>query len=276
MNAIRLSVLMAIVALGLFVPQAPAITWGEVDKNNTYSNVGAIVVALPGEEPFVGASGVLIHPRVLLTAGHVTRNGEENPWMDPFVYVSFSANALDPSTWHETIRPITHPQYRPGSSEYDVGVVILKKPVNIRKVPLQALPPEGFLDDLLADGLLREAGQGGAPFTHVGYGSTIQWPPPEMIPPDGWRRFADSSYLGLPAGWLVTQQNFATDDGGAAVGDSGGPVFWTMEDGTRVLVGVTSGADQNCLSMSSSWRVDLPETLDFIYDIIAMVDASLL
>ena len=44
MNAIRLSLVTAIVACGLFVSQALAITGGDVDVNNDYSNVGAIVV----------------------------------------------------------------------------------------------------------------------------------------------------------------------------------------------------------------------------------------
>ncbi len=113
MNAVRLSFVTAIVAPGLFVPQALAITGGTVDEKNTYSNVGAIVAALPGEKPYVVASGVLIHPRVFFTAGHITRGGEENPWMNPFVFVSFGTNALDPRTWHETIRPISHPDYQP-------------------------------------------------------------------------------------------------------------------------------------------------------------------
>ena len=64
-------------ALGLFAQQAAAITFGTVDEKNTYSNVGACVyrAAQSGPnigKPFVLFSGTLIHPRVLLTAGHCT------------------------------------------------------------------------------------------------------------------------------------------------------------------------------------------------------------
>ena len=70
--------------------------------------------------------------------------------------------APDEDTWYEIDRAITHPDYDPiaYTSQFanDVGVIILKKPVNIRKVPLANLPYQGLLDDLRAAGLLRVPG----------------------------------------------------------------------------------------------------------------------
>src|SRR5262245_32933800 len=87
-----------------------AIKNGQVDKANRYPNVGAIVVvrpsALPGLEdiplPWVAASGVLIHPRLMLTAGHVVEQLEAalaagNTFDDG--RVSFSPGAHDPASW---------------------------------------------------------------------------------------------------------------------------------------------------------------------------------
>ena len=49
-----------------------AITGGQVDTNNIYSNVGAMVYAPPGTVPKPEFSGTLIHPRVFLTAAYNT------------------------------------------------------------------------------------------------------------------------------------------------------------------------------------------------------------
>ena len=48
-----------------------------------------------------------------------------------------------------------------------------------------------------------EPGQGGASFTVVGYGSTLDWPPPR-VPGDGPRRFRETKYLALTKTWLHT------------------------------------------------------------------------
>ena len=254
----------------VFGGRAWAITGGEVDQNHTYRNVGAVVWLPPdGSGPIVGLSGILVHPRVVLTAGHGTIFMEQNPWMIPNCYVSFGTDARDPMTWHAIEAVNTHPDYNPlawNQSCNDVGVIILKEP--IYDLPLARLPCEGFLDGLKAEHLLREPGQGGVPFKVVGYGSTIEWPPPENIPGDGLRRFANSKYLGLTAGWLITLQNLAAGSAGTGLGDSGGPAFWVDTDGTLVLVALTGHGDPNLVAMGFYWRVDIPETLDFIAEVI--------
>jgi secreted trypsin-like serine protease len=64
-------------------------------------------------------------------------------------------------------------------------------------------------------------------------------------------------------------QNQATGDGGTCYGDSGGPALWTESAGTEILVGVTSWGDANCVATGFNYRVDIPETLSFINDVIA-------
>ena len=237
-----------------------------MDTNNIYSNAGCVVFVPPPElsPPFVYFSGTLIHPRVLLTAGHTAALLQNIPAMMPLLRISFGAYALDPSTWHEIETAFVHPDYNPihNQSCNDVGVIILEEP--IYDVPLATLSYEGFLDDLKAAQLLRQPGEGGVPFIVAGYGTTLEWPPPEIIPPDGWRRFAYTDYLALTPGWLFNLINPATGNGGTGYGDSGGPVFWIDTDGTLVLMALTGHGDPYGLATTIAWRVDIAGTLDFI------------
>jgi secreted trypsin-like serine protease len=63
-------------------------------------------------------------------------------------------------------------------------------------------------------------------------------------------------------------QQTVTGDGGTCFGDSGGPVFWEPEDGPRILVSVTSWGVPYCTASVFYYRVDIPETLDFLESII--------
>lgn len=285
-NFIRASLygLCLTVTLGTTTP-AWAIIWGEIDTKNEYPYVGAIVGMESPEtsQPFVFCSGSLIHPRVLLTAGHCTDALESYLaqrliTLDD-VRVSFGPDALDPKSWLEVQEVITHPDYQvglvPNDDPVDVGVLILKKPV--RKITPAILPEAGLLDVLKSAGELRDGSEGGTRLTVVGYGQTLTFPPPETVTPDGLRRFADSEYLGLLDAWIVTSRNQAAGDGGSASGDSGGPTLWTDPvTGLDVLVGLTSWGDPEKVAMTFKYRVDIPQTLDFIDFVIEAVEEGLL
>src|SRR6478672_10495632 len=183
----------AILRLSLFATAAmaaistirPALAGGtgQPDTENRYPNVGCIVIIAGPGTPAVKASGVLIHPRVMLTAGHVTAEGEQLirqgvPLFD-ISRVSFGKDALDPSTWVEVEAIFTHPAYRlePDAHSQDIGVIILKEPVDL---PCATLPHEGLLDGLRDAGLLGNQGDP-VKFTSVGYGSVLEFPPPEEL-----------------------------------------------------------------------------------------------
>lgn len=265
----KLSIVLALLlVLTVGIVPASAITWGEPDIEHT--NVGAMVVDWPGYGPYQVCSGTLVHERVFLTAGHCTSGWE--PYEIETFWVNFDENALNESTLLEVEAVIPHPDYYwgPTSNPHDVGVLILKEPVT--DIDPAALPDEGFLDELKKDGLLNQ-GKEKAKFIVVGYGGTLYWPPPEVTYDDE-RQYAVSEYRALLKSWLRMSQNYAVGDGGTCYGDSGGPAFYADEEGAETLVGITSWGDAQCVASGFNYRVDIPDTLDFIEGVIADVEGG--
>jgi len=269
-----LPILALFFVLAVWVTPASAITGGEPD-GESHPNVGAIVVFHTdfGASPF--CSGTLIDKQIFLTAGHCTDYLEF--LLEEYgikVYVSFNSdNALEKG-WLEVEEVVTHPDFGgPISNPHDVGVLILSNEVT--DITPAQLPDEEFLDELRDEGKLRQ-GSAGAKFTVVGYGTTLEWPPPKIIAPDGVRRFAVSEYLNLREVWLHMSQNQAPGkgDSGTCYGDSGGPAFWTEDDGTEIIVAITSWGDAQCVATGTNYRVDIPDSLSFIADVIDMITPS--
>jgi len=262
--------LLVLVVMG--VQPVLAITWGTPDT--VHENVGALIVYY-GEWGWTPVcSGTLVDARVFLTAGHCTVALDSMGYEPGDVWVSFDAVPLglgpgDPPaphpSWVGVVEMITHPEYGPAmSNPRDVGALVLADE-NTAIEPAN-LPDEGFLDQLKRDGKLRD-GSNGAKFTVVGYGATLDWPPPDIYYEDA-RQSAESEFQALLKSWLRMSQNPATGDGGTCFGDSGGPSFWTEPDGSEILVGITSWGDAVCVACGFNYRVDIPDTLDFIQDVI--------
>ena len=113
-----------------------AISWGWLDEDNTYENVGAYMVALDDGRVLPLCSGTLVHPQVFMTAAHCTAYADElaAAGMVTAVDVSFDVDVRMEA--NPTLLPVaethTHPDYddfAAASNPHDVGVLILAEPV---------------------------------------------------------------------------------------------------------------------------------------------------
>jgi secreted trypsin-like serine protease len=247
----RLLALVAASLLLVFVPgSAGAITNGQKDTQNQYPFVGLLAFYDADGEYMHRCSGTLISPTVVLTAAHCTDG-------TAYAYAYFSVEV--PEDFRENPTGIlgatyTHPDFNPNTLDNDVGVVVLRKAVNLAEYPV--LAPEGFLSDLKAEGEIQDD-----TFVAVGYGLLEGFPPSTQTDNES-RWFSTSPYGGLTQNSLHLQGNTnATGQGGTCFGDSGGPHFW---QDTLILVSVTSWGDANCRSNDMTQRTDIASVLDWL------------
>jgi hypothetical protein len=261
-----LVVLAAVAMPAVIAPRAAwAIGGGTVDETNEYASACAVLGLREGAPPRI-ASGVLIHPRVVLTAGHVI-DWFANVWHTPpeDVRISFDLDAYDDeATWLEVKDYMPHPMYNGAGGfgdPHDLGVLILEEPVT--EIEPAVLPEEGLLDLLKAAGLLQFGLAGGTPMTVVGYGRGFSFPPPADVRADrGVRRFGTIPCMGMT---LAHLHFFQDPDGvNSQRGDSGGPTFLETENG-RVLLAVCSwGGVGAYTGIDHRYRIDTADALAFI------------
>jgi trypsin len=238
-----------------------AITYGFVDSNNTYSNVGAFIVKSPTTgNIFPICSGTMITSNVFLTASHCTIFFTQE--LAPEGYTAYVS--LDKSipfgdlTTNKTkllavSYVVTNPNYNQSQSDSgDIGALILAN--NVRGVTPATLPSCGLLDRLsLQNGLSS------AVFTGVGYGvqnrvvggGVPYFQDLNPIP----RMYSFSSFNSLNGGYIRLSQNPSTGNGGTCFGDSGGPDFLTV-NGQQILAAITITGDSVCRSTNVDYRTD--------------------
>ena len=263
-------------ALGLFTPPASAITNGELDGEG-HPSVGVILAFVPNRPTPLLCTSVLVHPRVVLTAGHCLHGFIERGVPVDELVVRFAPNFNAPGVLDRAVAEgFIHPDYVPGDErqpyQEDIAAIILAEPVT--DITPSRRAPLGFLEDLDAQGLLQ-TGQERTRMARVGYGFGLDFPPASYIPADGHRRVSISELQAVQPSRLVMNANQAAGNGGVCFFDSGGPAFWQdPATGEETVVSLVSWGTGQCIANDMSTRIDTPDAVSFIEAAIACAEGG--
>ena len=252
-----------------------------VDADNSYPNVGAIMVWRVDDsgkpiELRGFASGTLIRPRVMITAGHFTAPAKALGELPPTIrmFASFSpTDARDPRTWIPVIAQATHPSmpHCPPPPQCDPTDEILVAPLepgiaDAGLVYLERAPANIQPAVLAAPGTLERSE--GARTTIVGYGLTSPgralgvavnawpWDGKRRIRASAVRRIVDETW-GL---WSIPSY--------VCSGDSGGGIFLTSRSSRTAgrLVASVSDGGKDCRGHNNNHRLDTRAVQKWIDD----------
>jgi hypothetical protein len=242
-----------------------------VDADNGYPNVGAIMVWRVDDsgspvELRGFASGTLIRPQVMITAGHFTAPVKALGEIPPTIrlFASFSAtDARDPSAWIPVIAAATHPSmpHCPPPPQCDPTDEVLVAPLepgiaDVGLVFLEHAPAAIKPAVLAAPGTLERSE--GARTMIVGYGTTTPtrasggpvdtsaWDGKRRVRSSALRRVVDETW-GL---WSIPSY--------VCSGDSGGGIFLTARSGgaaERLVANVSDGGP-DCRRHNNNNRLD--------------------
>lgn len=257
----RLRTLLALSAvsltLSLVAGSAGAITFGTVDSENRFDEVGALVGNFPGLGRRAICSGTLIEDDVFLTAAHCIASLEANGSTGTFVSLSPRFDPSDTDA-HLPGEAFAHPGYNHDLADlHDIAVVLLDEPVS--GVDPARLAGAEYLTE-------RKSTLRSQRFVAVGYGQvrdTKREGPNALMPSGGVRRFAEQGFLSLQRAWLNLNMNPSTGSGGTCFGDSGGPHFHR-----GVLVSITILGDSVCRATDKTYRVDSASARAFLDDFV--------
>lgn len=187
-------------------------------------------------------TGTLVAPRVVITAGHCFDGGCRDriyigvDWHDARI-------PTETANIYSVAQAYIHPDYDPFTLENDIAVLILDKDVNgVEPCPIA----EG--SDLANAFSLRLAGFGLDENGESGIQRTVDVPIAtvncdcSITDPASGREYSCSSVYGCFPGKEIVAGGGGTD---TCNGDSGGPAYVVMGDGSLRLGGITSRATSN-------------------------------
>lgn len=220
-------------------PQERVSTLDQGVTNGSLAPDDPAVLGLMAEGRII-CTGVLVAPRVALTAAHCMRGAPVDR-----VLVGISAGEGSPV---DVLRSWTHPSYKVGSADHDICVLLLGAPVDAPALPLNEEPLTG-----------ADVGQ---MLRVVGFGAVSAG---DMSEP---QKMQGTAIIGG-----VSPLTFSVEPSPSqpCSGDSGGPVLRSV-NGEEAVVGIVSHGDADCAEYAHAVRVDA-HLDDFVTPLMAQIEA---
>jgi hypothetical protein len=268
----RVCLLLGVIALvALLLPAIPAraLVGVTTTDNNAHRYVGAVwrlidccdengnQYLIPNPDS-VRASGILIAPNVVLTAGRAFDDGE-------LVAVSFASPVTDLQDYGKTVHRgyvFWHPKFGPfqafpGSynhdNDFNMAVIILEDAV-------QGIAPTNLADIGALDALKGTPGPT-KQLTAVGYGTTESKAGNQERTWDFTRRAATWELSGLKPSYVHTT---APGQHGPCNGDQGGPIMAKNSDEVAAIISNWDGVCGGPQGVGYGYRVDTQDAYDFL------------
>jgi len=246
----------------LLTPAGSVSALGTVDTIHT--GVGLIVVQFPdgnlwaGDAHGITCSGILIAPKVFLTAGHCTRGLQS--WLDEgfitAVYITFETQFTPDALLVNANGIVTYTYSGMGSNDpHDLGVLLLDTAVTDCSSIL--LPAVGLLDELhlSPQTLVTSVGYGmdtNNVHGHPTYTNTLT------------RSIGILAYQSITPAYVNVSMLANQGYDNICFGDSGGPDFVRV-NGVEQLIAINMSVNSaSCEQQGTLYRLDTPSAREFL------------
>jgi hypothetical protein len=235
-----------------------------------HTGVGLIVVQFTdgnlwaGDAHGITCSGILIAPKVFLTAGHCTRGLQS--WLDQgfitAVYVTFETQFTPDAPLVKVNGIVTYPYSGMGSNDpHDLGVLLWDTSVTDRATT--PLPAVGLLDKLhlSPDTLLTSVGYGMDTDNIHGnptYTNTLT------------RSMGALAYRSITPAYVNVSMLANQGYDNICFGDSGGPAF-VQVNGAEQLIAINMSVNStSCEEQGTLYRLDTSSAREFLSQFVAL------